>query len=368
MQLTSRVVAKVDKYALLHNYNKVKSLARSSKVLAMVKGNGYGHGIVNIASSLPQADGFAVATLQEAFVLREYGIKQPIALTSGFINKEELLCVEKLGLDVFLHAPEQVRILEQSDLSSDIRVWLYVDTGMHKLGFHPSEVAELYSRLSALPFVKSSIHLMTHFACADYDSAKTNKQIEVFEGATSGYDCPKSMANSAAIIDYPLTHKDWVRPGIMLYGVSPKSGVTGQQLGLEPVMRLSSFLISIKNIKKGESVGYHSLWTAPKDSTIGIVSIGYGDGYPWSAPNGTPFWLNGHICPTVGRVSMDYIAIDLSAVSSPVVGSEVVIWGPELPVERVASIVGLSPYYLVTSVGSRSSHYTSENNIFEKQS
>jgi alanine racemase len=340
--------------ALQHNYQQVKALAPNSRVLAMVKSNGYGHGISRIALGLREADAFGVACIEEGMLLREAGIKHPIVLMEGLFESSELQLAIKHNFTLIIHHAEQIHMLEKHPESKPLSVWLKIDTGMHRLGFHIDEVKQAYSRLMECAAVNKPIGLMTHFAESDSEERKhTLKQIALFDSATSNLSGPKSLANSAGIIAWPNTHLDWVRPGIMLYGVSPFTGHRGVEHHLQPVMSLVTHIIAIHQISKGERIGYAGTWVAPEDMLIGVVAMGYGDGYPWRAKSGIPVLVNGRPCPLVGRVAMDMLTVDLRTQSEAKVGDPVLLWGPGLPVEVIAEQSGTSPYELLTRITQR---------------
>jgi alanine racemase len=235
-----------------------------------------------------------------------------------------------------------------------VSVWLKVDSGMNRLGFPLDQARDSWQRLSAAQAVRGSVRLMTHLACADdTNSPRTQQQLKAFAEATAGIDVERSIANSAGILAWPDSHADWVRPGILLYGVSPFADRHGAQEGLLPVMTMRTELIAIRQLQKGETVGYGGNWVAPEALTIGIAAIGYGDGYPRHAPNGTPVLVKGQPASLVGRVSMDMIAVDLRTVPDVSVGDPVLLWGAALPVERVAQAAGTIPYELLCGVTQR---------------
>ena len=344
----------IDLSALRHNYQQVKLHAPKARVIAMVKSNGYGHGITGVSQALPFADAFGVACIEEGLLLRAAKVKNPIVLMEGLFETSELDQAAEHNFTLVIHHMSQVEMLEKYQHASPFSVWLKIDTGMHRLGFSPEEGIIDYSRLMLCPAVKKPIGLMTHFAEADsQERTYTLKQIELFDKITSTLAGPKSLANSAGIIAWPSAHGDWVRPGIMLYGVSPFTGHRGAEHNLQPVMSLGSKLISIHRVSKGERVGYGGTWETPEDMVVGIVGIGYGDGYPWRAKNGIPVLVNGRPCPLVGQIAMDMLAVDLRTQPDANVGDPVLLWGPGLPVELIAEQSGTSPYELLTRITQR---------------
>jgi alanine racemase len=274
--------------------------------------------------------------VEEALVLRAAGIKQRIVLMEGFFTAEELLVISQQNLEIVIHNHEQLKALQQHTSIEPLTVWLKINTGMNRLGFLPQDAKEVWQVLKDCKAVKQ-IRLMTHFADAD-DLSKPSmlRQIDCFNEVTAHMSGERSLANSAAILGWPAAHADWVRPGIMLYGVSPFSEKTGEQHGLMPVMTLRSEIIAIQALRKGDAVGYGSTWIAPQDMRIGVVAIGYGDGYPRNAKNGTPVLLNNHVVSLVGRVSMDMLTIDLHTQPKAKVGDAVTLWGKNLPVETIS--------------------------------
>jgi alanine racemase len=340
--------------ALRHNLRQIRRMAPGAAVLAMVKSNAYGHGLERIALALPDADAFGVASLEEGLHLRYAGITQPIVLMEGLFHPAELARAIAYDFTIVVHQVEQVEILEKYTRSRTLPVWLKIDTGMHRLGFQAGKVREIYQRLMNCKVVKKPMGFMTHFANADsIDHEHTLQQIELFNSVTQGLPGPRSLANSAGVIAWPSAHADLVRPGIMLYGASPLAGRRGIEHDLHPVMVLSSELIAIHQLAKGDSVGYGSTWTCPEDMRIGIVGIGYGDGYPRHVKNGAPMLVNGRPCPLIGRVAMDMLTVDLRTQPEAKIGDPVLLWGPGLPVEVVAQYSETTAYELLTRITQR---------------
>jgi alanine racemase len=344
----------IDLEALQHNLQRVHECAPHSSIIAMVKANAYGHGIVRAAKALKSADALGVASLDEGITLRDAGITQPIVLMEGVFYAEEIEEAAKHQFTLVTHHLPHVEMLEKSKVKHEFPVWLKINTGMNRLGVAPEDVASAHQRLNALSIVKKSIGLMTHFAEADItQSDATRSQIQKFNAVTNKFDGARSLANSAGILAWPEAQQDWVRPGLMLYGASPFADKMGQDHNLKPVMTLSSKLIAVNKVKKGDKVGYGSTWTVPEDMLIGIVGVGYGDGYPQYAKNGTPVLVNGIECSLAGRVSMDMLAVDLRHCAHAQVGDEVILWGRGLPVERVAKHSGTSAYEILTRMTPR---------------
>jgi len=345
----------IDVSALKHNYIRIQQLAPRSKILAMVKANAYGHGIKRVAQALTDAHAFGVASLDEALMLRDAGIKQDIVLMEGVFEAHELREAAHYNCKLVVHHDSHLDMLESHTLTRPLDVWLKMNTGMHRLGFPAEKVQKAYERLMQCAMVKKPIGLMTHFAEADRLTSDnmTGSQIHLFNELTQELAGPRSLANSAGILGWPMTHGDWVRPGLILYGASPFSDRTGLEHGLLPVMTLSSRIIAINNVKAGGRVGYGGDWTATEDSLVGVVGIGYGDGYPQNAKNGTPVLVNGELSQLVGRVSMDMLTVDLSQLPNAQVGDPVILWGNGLPVEWVAKHNHTSAWELLTRMTPR---------------
>ncbi|MGH8320919.1 MAG: alanine racemase [Gammaproteobacteria bacterium] len=340
--------------ALRHNLQRARTLAPHSRIMAMVKANAYGHGIAAAARALSQADAFGVASLDEALAIRHAGLAHPIVLLEGVFAATELENAARNGCEVVVHDAHQLALLEASYLEKALGVWLKIDSGMHRLGFPARETHAVWEQLSAARAVRGPVRLMTHLARADEPAnPHTRTQLEVFAAATAGIQAERSIANSAGILAWPTSHADWVRPGILLYGVSPFAGRCGTEEDLVPAMTMCTTLIAVKQVRTGEAVGYGGAWIAPYDTRIGIAAIGYGDGYPRHAPNGTPVLVNGVRVPLVGHVAMDMIAVNLNDLPNAAVGDPVVLWGPELPVEEIAHAAGTIPYELLCGVTQR---------------
>ena len=346
--------AVIDLQALRHNYQLAQSLAPDSKTMPMVKANAYGHGAVKVSQALSDiAPAFGVACIEEALELRSAGIKQPILLLEGAFDAAELKVAATKGFWVMVENHQQKRAIIDADLALPLTVWLGVDTGMHRLGFHPDEINEVYKTLNSSRNVSQPIVVTSHFACADdLHSDATAKQIATFK-VCAPVAAMQSLANSAAILAWPKAQREWQRPGYMLYGNSPFAGPQENADKLKPVMSFESAVISLRSIAAGESVGYTANWTAERDSTIATITVGYGDGYPRNASNGTPVLINGVRYPLVGRVSMDMITVDVTELSDVAIGDKAVLWGPELPVNEVASYCGTIGYELLTRMPGR---------------
>jgi alanine racemase len=341
----------IDLAALRANLQRVQACASSQYIMAVVKANAYGHGAVRVAEVLESnVDAFAVRSLEEALTLRDAGISKPIVLLEGFFRPEELPLIAQGAIEIVMHTGKQLNDLINTPLEKAINVWLKVDTGMNRLGFSPNDIETIYKHLKECSQVEE-IRLISHLACADdLEDAMTEVQSDTFVELATALEIESSLANSAGILGWPQTHADWVRPGIMLYGVSPFPKSVATEEGLQAVMQLESSLIGINRIKKGDTVGYGATWTSPQSMLIGVVAIGYADGYPRHAPSGTPVLVNGSRVPLIGRVSMDMITVDLRNQPNANIGDPVVLWGKDLPVEEVASLAGTIGYELLCHV------------------
>lgn len=344
--------AQINLSAIRANLAAVRELAPRSKVLAIVKADGYGHGIVRVAGALSDADAYGVASLDDAAVLRDAGVRHRIVLLSGFDAPADLPHIRALDLDCVLHDPSQLAMLTH-DRGSAIRLWPKIDTGMHRLGFAADQATMLRATLAALSNVAAEQVWMSHLASADMDSGHNAVQLRSFCAATDALNVPRSMANSAATLRFPAMHFDWVRPGGLLYGLSTIAGRTGADLGFQPAMRVSSRLIAVKDVQPGARIGYAETFVAEHPMRIGIVGFGYGDGYPRRADTGSTVWIAGRIARLLGRVSMDLLCIDLSAMPDVGVGAEVELWGSNLPVEQVAEAAGTISYELTCGITRR---------------
>lgn len=352
--MRSLIRAEISAAALRANLSRVREVAPASRVMAVVKANAYGHGLVPTALCLADADAFAVARLEEALALRGAGVRRPVVLLEGVFNAEQLAEAARQDLQIVVHEREQIALLENFTGAHRFTAWLKVDTGMNRLGFRMSETGAALQRLTALGERLHELRLLTHFASADEPgSPQTREQLARFTRLAKGRPSICSLANSAALFAVPESRADWVRPGLALYGVSPFAEQVGGELGLMPAMRLVSTVIAVREVPAGETVGYGAVWRAARDSRIAIVAAGYGDGLPRALPNGTPVLVNGVRAALVGRVSMDMIALDITGHAPVQVGDTAVLWGPELPVEEIAAHAGTISYELLCSVSQR---------------
>lgn len=346
--------ATIDLQALSHNLQVVKGFAPNSKILAMIKADAYGHGLLRVAEGLQGADAFGVACSEEALACRNAGIRTPIVLMEGPLTADEIPLSQQHDFHLVVHHPSQIDMLKAAVIKKPIEVWLKIETGMHRLGFLPYKFKQAYQWCLENPERIKAIHFMTHFAEAEAaDPSRTQKQLEEFLCITKGLPGQRSLANSAGIIGWPTAHADWVRPGIMLYGISPIPGKIGNDYNLKPVMQFKSQLIAVKDCQAGDRVGYGGTWTAGKAMKLGVVAVGYGDGYPRHIPNGAPVVVAGHVLPIVGRISMDMLTVDCSNYPTAKIGDDVELWGSQLPVERVAAAADTIAYECVTQVTGR---------------
>jgi alanine racemase len=338
--------------ALARNLAVAKARAGGAKVWAVLKANAYGHGVERAARALQAADGFAVLDFQEAARLRLAGVGKPVLMLEGFFKPIDLPLLHKYSLTPVVHNAEQVEMLRLADLGGEIDVYLKVNSGMNRLGFPVEGLRPAYNALRMHPQVRS-VTLMTHFADADGPGG-VRAQLDWFGEITRGFEAPRSLANSAALLRFPdETRADWVRPGIMLYGCSPFADTSAEALGLQPAMTLASELIAVQHLQPGERVGYGFSYETAGELTIGVVACGYADGYPRHAPTGTPVLVNGRRTRTVGRVSMDMICVDISGIPGAYIGAPVTLWGEGLSADEVAASAGTLSYELLCALAAR---------------
>jgi alanine racemase len=340
---------------LLHNLAVVRAKAPKAKIMAMIKANAYGHGLRSVGQRLDEhVDALGVASIDEAMALRQAGVLAPIVLIEGVFSADELQHASEQGFHVVFNNPCQLQWLNDSPPLKPIIAWVKVDTGMGRLGFSLEDTPLALQKLSESVSIQNPIGLLSHFACADEPNHPLNqKQIAAFSSISQQHQGPKSLCNSAGIFSFPTHHYDWIRPGIALFGASPLVGCSAQALGLKPVMTMHTRLISVKMLRSGSSVGYGARYTCPEDMRVGVIAMGYGDGFPRTASDGTPVLVNGVRCPVVGRVSMDMTTIDLRPCPEAKIGTAVVLWGDGLAVEDVALTTHHINYDLLTGVQNR---------------
>jgi alanine racemase len=346
------IQASIHLAALRHNLKVAKSAAPNSRVMAVVKANAYGHGLLRAVAGLGQADGFAVLGLDEAVSLRELGFSQTMLLLEGIFSADDLKTASEHDISLVVHCDKQIEMLENASAHMPVVVFLKMNTGMNRLGFKPDNYVAALNRLASCKNVKGEVTLMTHFATADEDEGVATALTQ-FQKIAQGLNYPTSLANSAAILRYPETRTDWVRPGIMLYGATPVSGTTAASYGLKPAMSFTSEIIAIQNLEIGESVGYGKRFTATHKARVGIVACGYADGYPRHAPSGTAIAIDGKITQTLGRVSMDMLFADITDIPQANIGSPVELWGSQIPVDTVAEAAGTVGYELLCAIAPR---------------
>ncbi|MCX8642296.1 MULTISPECIES: alanine racemase [unclassified Gilliamella] len=358
----SIAVVEINRKSILHNLDVLKNQAPQSALMAIVKANAYGHGVEGIAKLLQdKVSYFGVARVSEALFLRKLGINTPIVLLEGFFPHDDVADLIDFNLQPVIHASWQIDALNNIAIDNQITAWFKIDTGMHRLGFHLDEAQAEFNRLANCQVIRKSINIISHFSSADeFDSAQTNKQnarLDAFIHSSGNKSLINklSIAASGGILHWPDSHRDMIRAGIALYGVSPFNDPIAD---LKPVMTFKSELIAVRKHKKGQAVGYGQIWTSHKDTLLGVVAMGYGDGYPRNIAENTPVVINGRRVPIVGRVSMDMIVIDLGIDSLEKPGDEVIFWGKQLPVEEIAKHTGISAYELLTRLTSRAKiHY-----------
>lgn len=362
--MSRTTVATIHLGALRHNLARIKEMAAPAKVMAVVKADAYGHGLERVARALDgAADAFAVASQGDGLRLRAAGHRQRIVVLSGPDRASDIAEMQRLQLDAAIHHESQLEWLaEASPARGLLRVWLKVDSGMHRLGFAPERAAEVYARLAAMPGIDPEIGLLTHFSESEaFEGSETPAQIRCFSEATTGLSGPRALSNSAGVLGWPEARADWVRTGGLLYGLSVAAGKTGADFGFRPAMTLHTRLVAINHIRRGERIGYNGIWTCPEDMPVGVAAVGYGDGYPRSAVSGTPVLVGDQRVPLVGRVSMDLITLDLRNAPQAQVGDRVTLWGPELPVEDIATQAGTISYDLTCGMTKRVLFVEDEN-------
>lgn len=348
-------IATIDLAAIRHNLQQVRLLAPNAHIMAAVKADAYGHGLVEVARSLAAADGLAVARIDEALQLRAAGISQRLLVLSGVHDHDSLQHCARQQIDIVIHSLAGAELLLSCPLQQPLAVWLKHDSGMHRLGLNQQQLQQAEQQLRGSSKVHDIV-LMSHFSSSEqHDRQNTEQQLAAFQATTKGLPHPCSLANSAAIIQHQASHQDWVRPGIMLYGANPLPAPIAAQfpVDLKPAMTLSSQVIAIRSVNKGQAVGYNSRWVAPRDSLIATLGIGYGDGYPRHAKNGTPVLINGQRATLTGTVSMDLIGVDITDIDPVNIGDPAILWGQGLAAEEIACCADTISYQLFTSITQR---------------
>jgi alanine racemase len=353
--MTPMVSATIDTDALRHNLQVVRRWAPQSKVMAVIKANAYGHGLVAVARALESADAFAVARVDEGLTLRQAGVLNRTVLLEGVFDVEQLNAAAAAGFELVVHTTEQIELLHAAPAGMTFKIWLKLDTGMNRLGFKAKDFETALGALRGLASVQSPVNLFTHLSSADMpEYPTTNEQLVRFTAVTGSLPGERSIANSAGLLSFAEARGDWVRPGLLLYGASPFAGTVGADYGLKPAMTLRSHVIAVKEIGVDETVGYSGMWTAKRPTRLAIAAVGYGDGYPRSLAAGSPVLVNGQRAPLAGRVSMDMIGIDVTDLpASPRLGDPVTLWGEGLPVEEIAVWADTIPYELLCGISQR---------------
>ena len=345
------IQASFDLAALKNNFAIARRYAGGAAMMAVVKANAYGHGLLRVARLLAGAEGFALLELDDAVRLRDAGHRQRILLLEGFFSAAELPEILHHGFTIMVHDREQLRMLKALRTDRKLDVFLKFNTGMNRLGFPAADSHSVIEELNALPCV-GKVVLTTHFSDAE-GVGGIDRQLREFEGRVARPGYARSLANSATLLRFPDARGDWVRPGLMLYGASPLGDAGALKLGLKPVMTLTSEIIAIQQLKPGDSVGYGSQFLADRNMRVGVVACGYADGYPRHACNGVPVVIEGVRVPMAGRVSMDMLCVDLSNVPHAKVGSPALLWGEGLPVEEIAAAAGTVSYELLCALARR---------------
>ncbi len=353
------LIARIDGHALSHNLSVARARAGQRRIWAVAKANAYGHGLERAVRAFADADGLAVLEVEEAQRARERGWSKPILLLEGVFDPRELDEAVRLDLTCVVHCFEQIEMIERRPDPAALNVYLKLDSGMTRLGFAPVDAASARQRLGAVPGVRVAA-LMSHLANADRrDPGPCSVQVQrrAFDRLCKGIRVETSLCNSAALFLHPDLGDHWVRPGIALYGSSPAGSPAAAALGLRPAMALNSALIAVRKVPAGAQVGYGSRWTAARPTRLGVVACGYADGYPRSAPDGTPVWVAGRRAALAGRVSMDMLSVDLTGIDDAAVGSPVQLWGEHVGIDEVARhservayelMCGLNPRVRVT--------------------
>ncbi|MBA4249394.1 MAG: alanine racemase [Candidatus Puniceispirillum sp.] len=362
--MSRTAVALLSKDNLIHNIKKLRQKVPDSKIVGMVKANGYGHGLRSVSQSIqPYVDVLGVASIDEALALRAIQIKKPILLCEGVFEASEYVSSSTHHFYVVIHNRKQIEWLSRMNLPLPLNVWLKIDTGLGRLGFDVCELPSVFNQLSTMPQVAPNLCIMSHFACSDDKSHPLNQtQLDLFKhikNAHLDHNLQYSLLNSGGILNFSQYQEDYVRPGLSMYGISPIKGTQAEDFNLKPVMTLQTSLIAIKSKYKGDTIGYGARYTCLEDMPVGIIAFGYGDGYPITAKDGTPVLIHNTLCPIIGRVAMDMMAVDLRPLYSqeplyhPEIGDHVILWGEGLPLETVASYTSNIPYDILTGVQNR---------------
>lgn len=353
--MTPMVSASIDTGALRHNLGVIRQWAPRSRVMAVIKANAYGHGLVAVARALESADAFAVARVDEGLTLRMAGVLTRTVLLEGVFDRAQLEAAAVAGFELVVHTAEQIELLRAAPPGVRFTVWLKLDTGMNRLGFKGAAFGAAHAALRDLESVRAPVNLFTHLASADAPELHaTAEQLAQFSAGTALLEGERSIANSAGMLGFADAQADWVRPGLLIYGASPFTGTVGPDYGLRPAMTLHSHVIAVKELDVGEHVGYGGTWVAQRPTRLAVAAVGYGDGYPRSLSSGSPVLVNGARAPLAGRVSMDMIGIDVTDLApAPRLGDPVILWGDGLPVEEIAVWANTIPYELLCGISQR---------------
>ncbi len=365
--MTLTAVAIIRPEALAHNLQRLRSATAGCRIMAVIKANGYGHGLERTARLLDDVDALAVARVCEGIRLREAGIRKRIVVLEGCSEAEELSAAIAHQFEIVVHDQSHFALLDAAIEQNMLDIWIKIDTGMGRLGFDPADLADVRKRIEGISCVRPLPRVMTHLASADDpDNPLTLEQVRRFGEAIGRFTGDISIANSAGALLWPQTlepslsldykGENWVRPGLALFGASPVTGKSAREMGLESVMSFESRLIAVKTVKRGTGVGYGSVWRARRDTVVGVAAVGYGDGYPRHLQSGTPVLVNDRRVALIGRVSMDMINVDLTDVPVASVGDPVVLWGHHLPIEEIAARAGTIPYELMCGLSQRVAH------------
>jgi alanine racemase len=344
--------ARINLAHLKHNLSEIRKIANSSKIMAVVKADAYGHGMFEVCKCLTEADAFSVAYVSEAIELRESNIQQPIVALQGFSNVNDLKNAIAQNVQVVIHHEEQLNMLRSLSNTPTLNTLIKIDSGMKRLGFEPEVLPNVINQIQSIVSADSKIKLMTHLACADeLDSDVTQQQLGKFDLTVKGLEFEQTIANSAGILAWPESHRDWVRPGLVLYGVNPiQPPQANNSVNICPVMSVYAPLISVKRCKKGEKIGYGGIFRCPRDMVIGVIAMGYADGYPRHLKSASKVLIRQQLAPVVGRVSMDMITVDITNLDLQV-GEIVELWGETVAVSEVATCAETISYELLCAAG-----------------
>ena len=363
-------IAELSKEALIHNVKFIKNKVGSAKIMAMLKADAYGHDSVQISKVLQEhaqdlISSIGVARIKEAIKLKQANVKIPIVLMQGFLSKDELDLAVQNNFEVVIYNQHQLDLLNNLKNNTFCKIWLKFDTGMNRLGFRVfakndinlndlSSIKDNVNQLIKDKKIKQEVGIMSHFSCASNPKDLNNiKQMQLFEKLANFWQGPKSIANSAAILSIKNSQYDLVRPGIMLLGISPFDNQTGSSLGLKPVMNFKAFVLDIKTLNKNDCIGYGAKYTCPEDTKVAVISVGYGDGYPWTDTVQNYVFYKNQKLKVLGAISMDMIVVDCSNVKDISIGDMVELWGNNIPVESFACNFNTIPYELITKITSR---------------